>query len=187
MNDTTTKIEIATDQDLQTILELQRRFSNQLGFIPAPALRQHLETGNILRADENDCAAGYLLHRRMTRQKFVHQIAQTAIFQDAQRRHHGLALLRAIETTTKADILQAWCAADIEANTFWRAAGFICIGRRAAKNARGRELLLWRRPLTIKGRSLLTLIPNNAGKTTQFDPHHDFIWNEDSNTYFPAE
>ena len=41
-------VEIATEKDLQLIVELQKRFSNQIGFIPRPGLEQHLKKDRVL-------------------------------------------------------------------------------------------------------------------------------------------
>src|SRR5207245_1466818 len=107
--------------------DLQRRHTNELGHLPTAALAWHLENSTVLLALQNDDAAGYLLGRSHLRaQPWVRPITQAAIRYDARRRHHGLALVEVLARDAwKAgqSILQCWCAADLEANQFWLAAG----------------------------------------------------------------
>ena len=82
-------------------------------------------------AEENDDAAGYILSRPKLRwQPAMRSITQAAVAMDAQRRHHGLALLARIEQESRSAgllAIQACCAVGLDSNDFWRAAGFLPI------------------------------------------------------------
>jgi ribosomal protein S18 acetylase RimI-like enzyme len=159
----TTTIRPATATDLTWCLELHRRFAHALGFIPKAGMERAIQAGHIAMAEENDQAAGYLLSRRMHGEPHVHSIVQAAVAMDAQRRHHGLAALQHLERNAAADIVQCWCAEDLEANAFWLAAGFQPIALRNPENVRGRNLVLWRKPLTPTGAIRLAEPPRRAG------------------------
>lgn len=85
---------------------------------------------------------------------------------DAQRRHHGLALLQLLEREARAvgQIgIQANCAVGLEANEFWDAAGFKPICILTPRNARGREIICWRKPLVNRVPLWFALPPQRAG------------------------
>jgi hypothetical protein len=70
---------------------------------------------------------------------------------DAQRRHHGLAILKTIEDEARSQhmlALQACCAVGLDSNEFWRAAGFQAIVHMTPATKSGREIICWRKALT---------------------------------------
>ncbi len=160
-------VRAARTADLSFITALQARFSNQLGFLPRTALAEYVDAGRVTLVFDNDTAAGYLLGRRLLRSvPAVAPLIQTAICYDAQRRTLGLQLVEHAAATAQADgrsVLQAWCRADIPANAFWQAAGFIPIARRVTANARRQPLILWRRLLSMDGESSFLRVPSRAG------------------------
>ena len=145
------QIRIATSDDLKFCDHLQRKFADCVGFLPRLAFEKYLADGHVNLALENDDAAGYILSKpQLQWQPLMRPIYQACIAMDAQRRHHGLALLQSIATQAKADgklALQANCASGLEANEFWRAAGFKPIMIMTPENVRGREVICWRLPL----------------------------------------
>lgn len=147
-------IRIATAADLTFVLHLQRKFSNQVGFLPTPAVEQYLAKTAITIATENGEPAGYLLgNHALSWQPLLRPITQAAVCFDAQRRRHGLQLIHTVEADAIAAGqlgLQANCREDLDANAFWRAAGFVAICRLKPDNARGRPVIVWRKPLTRK-------------------------------------
>jgi hypothetical protein len=134
------------------IMDLMRKFSNQLGFLPGPAVDWYLANGHVGIAQENGDPAGYILGRPAFRyNKLMRPITQAAVYMDAQRMHHGIALVdatcrRALAAGQHA--VQASCAIDIEAINFWFAAGFVPIHIHTPDTARGREIVVFRRCLT---------------------------------------
>lgn len=161
------RLVVATPTDLKFVDSLQRKFARSLGFLPTAALEQNLEAGNITLTRENDDSAGYLLVRPvLTWQPLLASIVQAAVCMDAQRRHHGLALLLRFEQEARLRgqiALQANCAIGVEANEFWSAAGFKPIAHLTPKTVSGRHIICWRKPLTRKLPTWFTDLPAKAG------------------------
>lgn len=143
---------IAQPRHLKFLADLQKKFSNQLGFLPTAALQWYVEQKRVGIAFENGDPAGYVLGRTHFRyQPLMRPITQAAVYMDAQRRQHGLALVnRVCEQAAAAGqrAVQAACAEDLESNAFWRALDFQVIDLQQPDNARGRKIVIWRKPLT---------------------------------------
>jgi len=144
-------IRTATLADLLFIRDMQRRFSNQIGFIPLAATEREIEWGHVFHANLNDDDAGFLLVQpALSGQRTTAAIIQAAVRMDAQRQHIGLALVEAIAAKAKragSKILQCSCRSDLDANQFWPAAGFVAVAARTGGKAHGRPIILWRRQL----------------------------------------
>jgi N-acetylglutamate synthase-like GNAT family acetyltransferase len=157
----------ATPADLKFVDSLQKKYGRSLGFLPTPALQANLEAGNITLTRENEDAAGYLLVRPvLSWQPALASIVQAAVCMDAQRRHHGLALLLQIEHEARGRgqiALQANCAIGVEANEFWQAAGFKPIAHMTPKTKSGREIICWRKPLKRSLPMWFTELPAKSG------------------------
>jgi N-acetylglutamate synthase-like GNAT family acetyltransferase len=157
----------ATLSDLSFIDSLQKKFGRSLGFLPTAALEVNLEAGNVDLCLENGEPAGYLLCRpRLAWQPLLGSIVQAAVAMDAQRRHHGLALLLQVEERAiKAGqiALQANCAVGVEANEFWATSGFKPIAHLTPATKSGREIICWRKPLTRKLPAWFLDLPKAAG------------------------
>lgn len=157
----------ATLTDLRFIDSLQKKFGRSLGFLPTAALEANLEQGNVDLCLENGDPAGYLLCRpRLSWQPLLGSIVQAAVCMDAQRRHHGLALLLQVEERARAAGqvgLQANCAIGVEANEFWAAAGFKPIAHLTPATKSQREIICWRKPLVRKLPAWFTTLPAKAG------------------------
>lgn len=138
----------ATETDTRYLSHLQKIFSNQLGFLPKPALDIYTANGWALIGSENDTEAGYILGRPQYRyEKRMAPITQAAVAMDAQRKMLGLSLVNAwCERAKEAgkDVVQCSCANDIDAMKFWPEAGFTPICELDPKNARGRKMTIWR-------------------------------------------
>ena len=141
----------ATTADLRFIRDLQRRFTNQIGFFPSAATERELERGNILHGSLNDDDAGFLLIRpALSCQPTTATIIQAAVRMDAQRQAVGLALVKQAATDALvhgSTILQASCRASLNANLFWPAAGFHAIATRRGGNAHAETIIIWRKAL----------------------------------------
>jgi N-acetylglutamate synthase-like GNAT family acetyltransferase len=149
-------VRIARSDDIRFIDKLQRTYANCVGFLPKVAVENLTEQGHIRIAMENDDPAGYILSRPALRWcPKMRSITQACVAMDAQRRHHGLGLLRVIEAEALAAGLygiQACCAVGLDSNSFWHAAGFMPICHMRPQNVRGREIICWRK-------SLVTTVP----------------------------
>jgi len=157
----------ATIADLRFIDSLQKKFGRSLGFLPTQALEVNLEAGNVDLCMENGDPAGYLLCRpKLSWQPGLASIVQAAVCMDAQRRHHGLALLLQIEERARAAGqigMQANCAVGVEANEFWAAAGFKPIAHLTPATKSQREIICWRKALVRKLPLWFTQLPAAAG------------------------
>lgn len=144
-------IRLATLADLPYLISLQKRFTNQLGFMPAKAFEEWINGDHVELAMENGDPAGYILTReRVNSARWCRPLTQVAVQVDAQRRSVGLALLDRVARRATQELLeglQCWVAADIAAVDFFKAAGFTAICSRAPRNARRRTLILFRKSL----------------------------------------
>lgn len=160
-------IRTATLADLPFIDDLQKKHAKAVAFRPKIALQNYAEAGRITLALENDDPAGYILaNARLRYQDQICPIFQAAVAMDAQRRHHGLALLATVATTAKSAgslALQANCREELEANDFWKAAGFEPIARIFHFAQRNRWLITWRLQLTTKRPPWFNTPPAFAG------------------------
>lgn len=160
-------IRLARPQDLKFLDHLQGKFSNALGFLPFAALEWYTLNRLVGIVSENGEPAGYVLGRERFRYNpELRPITQTAIAMDAQRRHLGMHLVnrvirRAVDARQLA--VQAVCAEDLEANSFWLALGFEKIGAHDAMNRRERKLLVWRKQTTSARPTWFETMPTNPG------------------------
>jgi N-acetylglutamate synthase-like GNAT family acetyltransferase len=161
------QIRTATAADLKFVDSLQKKFANCVGFLPKVAIENLLGQGHIRLAMENDDGAGYILSRpRLVWQPKMRSITQACVAMDAQRRHHGLALLATISDEARAAgllAIQACCAVGLESNSFWKAAGFVPVCHMTPTNVRGREIICWRKPLTTRLPIWFAMPPKFAG------------------------
>jgi hypothetical protein len=142
------KIRTGNVSDVTFLDHLQTKYKGCLGYFPKVALEAYLNTGLVTVATENNDNAGYLLGKDYLRyQPGIRPIFQAAVAMDAQRRHLGLALLDQLILKAKAasqQVIQANCAADIEAIEFWKAAGFQAIVAMQPDTYRARPIITWR-------------------------------------------
>lgn len=143
-------------------LHLARKHTDELGFLPAPAVARLINAGRLITELENNEPCGFLLHGPARQ---VLRVYQTCVQLDARRIHHALNLVadlraRALAGGSRAIVLH--CAADLDANTFWRAAGFTMVGSRVKSKRRDREQFKWVLPLcdVPAGTSITDLDPN---------------------------
>lgn len=160
-------LRIASPQDMSFVRSLAREFSNEVGFIPQQALDWYIDAGGVNLVLENGEPAGYLLGRDQLRWNIaIRPIFQAAIHFDAQRRHHGLALVNAREDAAREAgqvALQACCREGLEANEFWRLAGFEEICRLDPSNSRGKNVVCWRKQITEHRPAWFTVPPPVSG------------------------
>jgi N-acetylglutamate synthase-like GNAT family acetyltransferase len=161
------EIRTATSQDLAFIDDLQKKHAKAVAFRPRIALENYTNAGAITLALENDEPAGYLLANPQLRyQPEICPIFQAAVAMDAQRRHHGIALLATVAQAAKAAgklVIQANCREELEANEFWNAAGFEPIAKIFHFAHRQRWLICWRLQLTTKRPTWFETPPAFAG------------------------
>ena len=146
-----TTIRLATPQDRPFLIHLQRKFSDQLGFLPTAALDQLIAARTVVVRVENGQPAGMIVWKAVLKHDpRACPILQTAVELDAQNRHHGEAMIDFLESHARAvgsKFIQAWVAADIPDHGFFRAVGFAKLAERPGGDRRKRDLYLYRRPI----------------------------------------
>ena len=157
----------ATKRDLPFIIDLAKKFSNQVGFLPRPAFEEIIANKTTFLTTENEDPAGYLLTRfTMRSMPHVANIIQAAVCLDAQRRQHAAQLVNLFTTAAKshgAYLAQCWCREDIDAVSFWTSIGFRPIALRDPSNADARRLILFRKPLVPVALNLIHQLPTRSG------------------------
>jgi hypothetical protein len=132
---------LAIDDDLKYMMSLQRANRESIGGLPAPALQERINRGAAFLGLINDDPVSYLLcdHRRD-----ILRIPQACVQYDARRREYGQQLVSAALTYySPFTEIRLRCAADLEANMFWRALGFQCVGVIRGGTRRGRLINCW--------------------------------------------
>ena len=115
----------ATARDLSFVVALQKRHASALGFIPRMALREKIVRRQIWVARVDGERGGFIHHGSLARPEV--RIFQAAVCPEARRRGVARALVEdLIARATKAGArgVSLRCLAVLEANAFWRAAGF---------------------------------------------------------------
>lgn len=133
----------AVDTDADFIMALQRSNRESVGGLPRPAIEARLNRGTLLLGLLNDEPAGYLMFDVAAG---LLRIPQACIQYDARRRRYGEALVaRMLGDNPDVTEVRLRCAADVDANLFWRDMGFTCVGTTQGGKRRGRLLNLWQR------------------------------------------
>lgn len=140
-------VRLATARDLPFMLTLAKRWTDAVGFLPREAVDWYVSAGSVRICVENGDSAGYLLTRdHLASSPAIRPILQAAVCLDAQRRYHGLRLVDSVIRDARSagrKILQLKCREAIEANQFWRAAGFELVGHQDAGGRRGGRICVW--------------------------------------------
>jgi N-acetylglutamate synthase-like GNAT family acetyltransferase len=166
--DLTRELRVATLADHPYVRQLQKRHAGELGFIPDQGTLIYIERGRVLLALENGEPAGMILgHEHLQWCIAMRPIFQAAIQYDARRRHHGLALVARAEADAREAgqlATQACCREGLEANAFWKIAGYEEICRLDPQSARNRSVIVWRKQLNARHRpKWFNVVPPRAG------------------------
>jgi len=134
-------VRYAVPEDIAYVMALQRANRESVGGLPQPALMERIERGTMLLASVNDDPVGYVMWDTRGR---ITRVPQACIQYDARRRHYGEVLVfEMMRATSESDEVRVRCAADLEANLFWRDMGFTCTTVVAGGVRRGRKLNVW--------------------------------------------
>lgn len=150
------QVRYARPTDLNFILDLTRKNTEALGFIPQAGVEQYLARRGVVLALENDTPAGFLLGNHAAPENpGMTLIHQACICYDARRRALGLELVARVAqhaAVARNGAMQLWCRGELDANDFWRAAGFEAMGLRSGGDRRGIPQILWRRAIVRNAR-----------------------------------
>ena len=141
------RIRLANSSDALFIADLQDKFWEQVGFLPPSVLKGKVDRGQILIGGLGNDEACYLYAiPSLSYAPHVATVVQAAVHMDVQRRGLGLDLLAALPhliLPPHVTRLQCWCRENLEANEFWRAAGFQPIGHRVGGAKRAKNQIRW--------------------------------------------
>lgn len=129
---------------LPYVVALARKHYEQIGFLPEPKLLAYANSGQLWIEHENGEPCGFLVWGNGWP---VLRVYQVCIQYDAQRLHHGLNLVGRLIRKAEQEgysAISCWVADDIPANDFWRAVGFVCVGKRKGGAKRERKHISWR-------------------------------------------
>ncbi len=128
-------------------VDLHRKNTDALGFIPKPRLLAYASNGQVLIETENGDACGFMVFGNGCP---TLRIYQACIQYDARRRKHGLNLvkqLREIALARNAEGIALRCAEGLAANAFWREAGFTHVRTTDGGRRRNRKIYTWYLPM----------------------------------------
>src|SRR5579864_1675478 len=117
-------IHISQPTDLTYSVDLAKKHSDALGFIPRQAVENHLLTGHIRMARENGDPCGFFLTSGLQRQV---RIFQACVQMDARGLDHAKNLLSDLvvrSAAAGAERITLHCRDELESNGFWSACGF---------------------------------------------------------------
>jgi hypothetical protein len=135
------EVRYADPDDIGYVMSLQRANRESVGGLPQPALLERIARGTMLVALVNDDPIGYLM---WDTRGGVTRVPQACIQYDARRRRYGEVLVfEMVRANADSDEIRVRCAADLEANLFWRDMGFTCTNVVIGGARRGRKLNIW--------------------------------------------
>ena len=135
------EVRTASEADLTYVMSLMRANRESVGGLPAPAVSERIGRGTLKLGELHGEPCGYLLYDY---RDGILRIPQACIQYDARRRKYGVALVNELLSEyPNADEIRLRCAADLEANLFWRDMGFICVGTTNGGRRRGRRINSW--------------------------------------------
>lgn len=142
-------VEIRTcrHDDFSSILTLQKTSKDTVGFLRDQAIRDRLDKGTILVADEGEGRlAGYVIYDLPRNEVSIKQLVI-----DPDDRHAGIAEQLVEHLVSMVYGQRQWiglsCRRDYELRPFWQRVGFTPFGEVAGRADAGSVLTLWRRDL----------------------------------------
>ncbi len=128
-------------EDLVNVKRLADAHRHELGFVLLPSLREQIERGEMLVAEQDDDLVGFVdYHRRRDGQITLYHIAVVPL---ARAQGVGRALVEALERVgheTGTSRIALKCPVDLPANAFYQAYGFQLA---ETLNGRKRGLQVW--------------------------------------------
>lgn len=110
---------------LDFIVDLHKRNSDKLGFIPKPYLQKLIENDQVFISSDGGLSSGFCVIGNGN--SFNLKIYQHCIEQDLRRLDHGRELFSRIEFIARKkgfETITLRCRENLEANKFWKALNF---------------------------------------------------------------
>lgn len=144
MADSNNSISIASESDVAYVVHLQKVWSNQLGFLPKPALQRYIDNKATLLVQLNGQHAGYL-NWQLTKKGLL-RIVQIAIEPELLRGRLGTETMAYIEAAAKrgsCSVIRLCTRADIAATLFFREQHFQTTAIFERPTARRQRIIEW--------------------------------------------
>lgn len=125
------------------VCDLMRANYEAVGFLPRPRVEDYVARQQVLVSSEGGELCGYVI---LGGGWPILKVYQTCVHFDARRLDHASALISRLEEEAfrrGCTSISLWCASDLEANAFWRAAGFFDVARRSGGVRRARDHIRW--------------------------------------------
>lgn len=135
-------IETASENDISYIVRLQKKFSNQVGFVPKTAIQDHVRRMGYTICKVNGQHAAYILQSGGTIRP-VHLI-QVAVEEELWRNGIGTAMLDyVIQRSSNQNYpdITAYVREDLQANLYFTSRGFHEVRKRPGGSARGKLII----------------------------------------------
>lgn len=133
---------LATQRDLSYAVHLQRKFSNQIGWVPRLAYAGRIDRRDVTLCTVNDDPIGMLVAH--PRRSGIAHISQAAVELDLQRSLHGAQLVADFALRSAAagcSVITCTVRDGLPAHSFWQALGFAAVRTRPGGRARRRLLV----------------------------------------------
>ena len=145
-------VALGVPSDLKYVRDLQKQWSNNLGFLPSAALRRYLQNEHVLLVKENNQNAGYLLWDYTKRDNII-KITQVAIEPELLRIGIGTLVMKYLEsraTASSCTVLRLKTRFDLEANLVWPTLGWKITATFHPENARHIPIHEWTKQLPTR-------------------------------------
>ncbi len=130
---------IAKDTDISYIASLQDDNREAVGHLPKERLLQQISKHRVTIGRINGEPFGYMLCHG--KRDLI--VSQACIQYDARRKLYGAQLAEFSFSAFTPERIRLRCASDLEANLFWKAMGFTCVGHVPGGRRRGRTINVW--------------------------------------------
>lgn len=141
-------VRVARSSDLPFVVHLQKVWSDNVGFLTRAALREYIDSKQLLLVYENNAPAGYLSWTCTA--KGLVRLQQVAIDAELLRTTLGTKIMRHISRAGirgNCSIVRLRSRSDLPANLFWPELGFILTATFLNRTKRMLPLLEWTFPL----------------------------------------
>ncbi len=144
MIDEAHSLHLAGDADLSYVLHLQKVWSNQVGFLPKPALQRYIDNRTTLLVRLNNQAAGYLSWQ-LTKKGLL-RLIQLAVDPELLRGKLGTDVMDYIELAAKrgsCSVIRFCARTDLACNPFFQDRQYQTTAIYERPSARRRPLIEW--------------------------------------------
>lgn len=142
-------IHIATEADMNAIINLQEKWKKDVGRLMRSAHGEHIARGDTFLIKHNDEPAGYVIAR--PGQDARTTVKQVAVHPDLLRTTLGTVLMRRIHRRAVGQgqlTIALRTRTDLPANLFWPTVGYYFAGQGASLTGTHSVVNMWVHPLT---------------------------------------